>query len=72
MAGPIGDGRFDELFGRLMATIANVNRGKRQKPYTAEQFRPKWDPSAPPERRREMTGEDMLREVKRINKGLGG
>lgn len=55
----------------LQATIANVNRGKSQRPYQAEQFVPKW------ERRRmdgneAMSPEDMLRAVKRIHKAMGG
>ena len=71
MAGPIGDERLDTLFGMLASVIANVNRSKKQRPYTAEQFMPKW------ERRRqvntgEMSGEDMLRAVKRIHKAMGG
>jgi len=56
----------------LAAVIANVNRTKRQKPYQAEQFIPKWDRDAPPERPAEMSGEDMLRAVKRAHKALGG
>lgn len=53
----------------LQATIANVNRGKGQRPYTGEQFTPKWGvmkPTGP------MTGEDMLRAVKKANKAMGG
>lgn len=53
----------------LQATIANVNRGKTQKPYGGEQFMPKWGvvkPTGP------MTPEDMLRAVKRANKAMGG
>lgn len=55
-----------------MAIIANVNRGKRQKPFTPDQFRPKWDPDARPERRPAMDGQEILRTVKRVNKSLGG
>lgn len=55
----------------LSSVIANVNRSKKQRPFTAEQFMPKW------ERRRTvksgaMDGEDMLRAVKRIHKAMGG
>jgi hypothetical protein len=56
----------------LQSTIANVNRSKRQNPYKAEQFVPKW------ERRQQVSGdgamspEDMLRAVKRIHKAMGG
>jgi hypothetical protein len=53
----------------LQATIANVNRGKGAKPYTAEQFLPRWGLSKPAG---PMTGEDMLRAVKRANKAMGG
>lgn len=56
----------------LASVIANSNRTKASKPYKAEQFIPKWDPNAYPERRPEMSGEDMLRAVKRINKTMGG
>lgn len=70
--GPIGQARIDHLFGMLASVIANANRTKSTKPYRADQFIPKWDAGAHPERRPEMTGEDMLRAVKRINKRLGG
>jgi hypothetical protein len=70
--GPIGDRRIDQLFGMLASVVANVNRAKRQKPYSAEQFIPKWDRKARPERKPEMDGHDMLRAVKRAHKALGG
>jgi hypothetical protein len=55
----------------LASVIANVNRSKKQRPYPAEQFMPKWqvraaqqsDPSDP---------ESMLRTVKRLHKAMGG
>jgi hypothetical protein len=53
----------------LQATIANVNRGRTQRPYKADDFMPRWGvgkPAGP------MTGEDMLRAVKRVNKTMGG
>jgi hypothetical protein len=53
----------------LQATIANVNRGKSQRPYKHDEFMPKWGrakPAGP------MSPEDMLRAVKRINKTMGG
>lgn len=56
----------------LASVIANVNRAKRTKPYRAEQFIPKWDADARPERRPEMSGEDMLRAVRRYNRRMGG
>jgi hypothetical protein len=55
-----------------MTVLANINRRKGAKPYTVQQFMPQWDPGAPPERRPEMTGEEMLRAVKSINKRMGG
>lgn len=53
----------------LQATIANVNRSKKVRPYKAEQFLPNWEPveAAGP-----MTGEDMLRAVKQYNRNMGG
>lgn len=56
----------------LCSVIANSNRGKSSRPFTPAQFVPKWDPKALPERQPEMTGEDMLRAVKRAHKALGG
>jgi len=56
----------------LAAVIANSNRSKRAKPYRAEQFIPRWDSDARPERRPEMTGQEMLKAVKKINKAIGG
>lgn len=55
-----------------MAVLANVNRRKGAKPYTAEQFIPRWDPEAPRQRRPEMSGQEMLQAVKSINKRMGG
>ena len=72
MAGPVGDSRFDLLFAMLSSVIANVNRSKRSKPLKPEQFMPKWDSKARPERRPEMSGEEMLRAVKRAHRALGG
>lgn len=72
VAGPIGQERDDFLFAMLCSVIANANRGKRSKPFEAKQFMPKWDPDAPPERRPELSGEEMLRAVKRAHKALGG
>jgi hypothetical protein len=53
----------------LQSTIANVNRNKKVRPYKAEQFLPKWEPAEPAG---PMTGEDMLRAVKRYNRNMGG
>lgn len=55
-----------------MALLANVNRAKRIRPYTAQQFMPKWDPEAPPERRPEMSGEEMLQAVKGYQRTMSG
>lgn len=71
VAGPIGEERFDTLFAMLASVIANVNRSKRQRPYQAEQFMPKWERRAPVPQG-EMSGDDMLRAVKRIHKAMGG
>lgn len=70
VAGPIGDERLDQLFGMLQATIANVNRSKRTRPYQTQQFLPRWGKA--PEAQGPMSGEDMLRAVKKINRTLGG
>jgi hypothetical protein len=56
----------------LASVVANVNRGRSQRPYSAEQFMPKWDKDARPDRRPEMSAEDMLRAVKRAHKAMGG
>lgn len=54
----------------LQATIANVNRSKRQKAYEPEGFMPKWGVAKPaPEA---MSGYDMLEAVKKLNKRMGG
>ena len=56
----------------LQATIANVNRNKRQQPYKAEQFLPKWERRQQVDGNGEMSPEDMLRAVKHIHKAMGG
>ena len=56
----------------LQATVANVNRSKKQRPFKAEQFVPKWERRRPVDGNGEMSGEDMLRAVKRIHKAMGG
>lgn len=72
VAGPIGQERLDELFAMLMTIIANVNRSKKQRAYETRQFRPKWDPEAPPERRPEMSGHQILDQVRKLNRRMGG
>lgn len=70
VAGPVGDERLDYLFAMLQATIANVNRSKKQKAYEAAAFMPKWgmakESSGP------MSGEEMLDAVKKLNGRMGG
>jgi hypothetical protein len=70
VSGPIGDERLDHLFAMLMSTLANLNRSKKQRPYEQKQFLPKWGYEAP--QQGPMTGDDMLRAVKRLNKQMGG
>lgn len=53
----------------LQATIANVNRSKKTRPYKSEQFVPTWGVAA---ESGPMSGEDMLAAVKRINANMGG
>jgi hypothetical protein len=53
----------------LQATIANGNRGKRQKPYEASQFLPKWGRAkvAGP-----LDGYQLLDKIRKINRQMGG
>lgn len=71
VAGPIGDERLDHLFAALQATIANVNRGKRQKPYEASQFMVRWGRAK--ERTRDaLDGYSLLDKVRKMHKQMGG
>ncbi len=54
----------------LQALLANVNRGKGQKAYQPAAFLPKWGVAAPDAG--PMTGEEMLAQVKKLNKRMGG
>lgn len=72
VAGPLGAARQDALFAQLMTLLANVNRPKNKRPYKTEQFVPKWDPDAPPERKPEMSPDEMLRAVRKIHKTMTG
>ncbi len=72
VAGPLGPARTDYLFGMLASVIANTSRPKKSRPYKAEQFVPKWDADARPERRPEMDGHEMLSAVRKINRMVGG
>lgn len=72
VAGPIDlGGRLDDLFAMLASVIANVNRSRGQRPYKAEQFKPKWE-RREVQQTGEMSGQDMLHAVKRIHKAMGG
>lgn len=53
----------------LQATLANLQRSKKQRPYKAEQFKPVWGVAKPDG---PMSGEDMLAAVKRYNRNMGG
>ena len=54
----------------LQATIANVNRGKRQRPYEPKQFMPQWGKAKPADG--PLTGEEMLSKIKGLNRNMGG
>lgn len=41
---PFGEDRADLRAGIVASTIANANRGKGQKPFTAQQFMPSFEP----------------------------
>jgi hypothetical protein len=57
----------------LMSTIANVNRGKAQRPYRADEFLPKWQAVRAAQGQGEAAGaEQMLRTVRRLHKAMGG
>lgn len=55
----------------LQATIANGNRGKRQKPFEASQFLPRWGRG---KERREgpLDGHALLDKIRKINGKMGG
>jgi len=55
----------------LASVIANVNRSKKQRPYTAEQFLPKWQAKRETEGG-ELDPEQLLRTVRRLHKAMGG
>lgn len=54
----------------LQATIANVNRGKRQRPYEPKQFLPQWGRARQTEG--PLSGEELLSKIKGLNRNLGG
>jgi hypothetical protein len=55
----------------LSATIANVNRTKKQKAYEAKQFMPQWG-RARQQPRGPLDGHEMLAKIKQVNRQLGG
>jgi hypothetical protein len=71
VSGPIGDERLDHLFAGLQSTIANSNRGKRQKPFEAKQFLPRWG-RAKEQTEGPLDGHALLAKVKSINRKMGG
>jgi len=75
--GPLGPERLDYLAAAVQATLANVNRGKRQKAFKPVDFAPPWAdrkrwPWSDREDRGPMTGEEILRTVKGITRRMGG
>lgn len=71
VTGPIGAERFDQLFAMLASVVANVQRGRKQRPYSADQFLPKWQ-ARQSAGGNELDPEQMLRTVKRLHKAMGG
>lgn len=55
----------------LQATIANGNRGKRQKAFEGKQFLPRWG-KAKDRDEGPIDGYALLDKVKKINRQLGG
>lgn len=43
---PFGEERADLRAGIVASVIANVNRGKKQKPYTPQHFMPDFEPES--------------------------
>jgi len=69
VTGPLGSERQDVHMAILAAVISNsmrTGRGRRAEP---TDFLPKWDQN---ERRPRMHWRDMLQQVKRANKRMGG
>lgn len=65
---PFGEERADLRAGIIAATVANVNRGKKDKPLRAQDFMPKFD-----EVEDDMPDwERMLRQVEMLNAAFGG
>lgn len=65
LTGPLGPARSDLQAGIIAATIANVNRGKNQKPAKPSDFIPKWD-------NRPRSDADLWAIAKAMNAVLGG
>lgn len=67
---PFGPERDDLNAGIIASTIANVNRGKKRKPYRPDDFVPRYDRAW--QRQREPAWERMLKTVEALNKAMGG
>lgn len=63
---PFGRQAEDLGVGIISATIANANKGKRGKTYTAQDFMPQYG------QKRHPTWQQLLDKVVGINKALGG
>lgn len=68
---PFGEERADLRAGIVASTIANVFRGKRQRPFKPAYFMPKFGGAATPERR-QPSPRQLSAKVFWINKLLGG
>ncbi len=60
---PFGEERADLRMGVLASTFANVNRGKHQKPFSPDDFMPKFDRTEP--QGRKQTVQEMMQAFKR-------
>ncbi len=63
---PIGIDAMYIGFASVAVTIANVNRGKNQKPYKLEDFMPVFGPP------KKQTAEEMIQFAQMMTIGLGG
>lgn len=74
VAGPIGPAREDLHHARLLAHLANINRGKKQKAAKPEDFMIHWDPEGERRQRQQapMSGADILKAVRSANRRMGG
>lgn len=65
---PFGEHRGDVRSAIVAQTIANVNRGKGRKPYTLDDFIPKYGVQATPEK----TPDQLLYMAELLNAAFGG